>query len=73
MNSPVIRCKRQLAIAVGYSESHLSRIESNDRPLDQKSHPGKSANRLNALRVYGFVPSTISEGAFPPTKVRVTA
>lgn len=27
--------QRELAIAVGYSESHLSRIETNERPLDR--------------------------------------
>jgi predicted ATPase/transcriptional regulator with XRE-family HTH domain len=29
--------QRELSIAVGYSESHISRIESNDRPLDRTS------------------------------------
>ncbi|MCE7988796.1 MAG: serine/threonine protein kinase [Caldilinea sp. CFX5] len=29
--------QRELAIAVGYSESHLSRIEHNERPLDRTS------------------------------------
>lgn len=29
--------QRELSIAVGYSESHISRIESNDRPLERSS------------------------------------
>lgn len=60
--------QRELAIAVGYSESHISRIENNERPVDRTSLLALFVPTLHLQNEPALVNRLLALCTMPPAK-----